>query len=325
MTQLTIPDVAIEQTYSVVSSSTGPFVVPFPFFDEDDVFATVTDAAGTVTQLIHQTGFTFTTLDTPTDQIGNGYESGEITLLNAIGSDGATTIKVFRVTGRDRTANFPVTGLFDIALLNDELNRLTMMMQEIIEYTLLRDGTDTMRGDLDMDGYRIRNLIPATEDDEPITLAQYVATSSNPADIAGDETITGQWTLPNDTILLDPSGNERRIAFRRNVGRYVSGSTTMSQDDDDSFIEYNGAGGDTLTMADPLEAGTTITILNTGSGPLTVAEDTGTTLEWLNGSSVLFGNRSLAVGGVMTVKYESDGFPTPSTASLAKCWGLGVS
>ena len=131
--------------------------------------------------------------------------------------------------------------------------------------------------------------------------------------------------LPTDTVLYDVSGNDRLIAYRRNIGRYVAGSTTLSQDDDDSFIHYNGAGGDTLTLLDPAAAGTTVTVKNAGSGAFSIEEDTGNTLNWFNGSSVLTGNRSLAVGGVMTLKYDSSGYPGSLTTSSVDCWGLGVS
>jgi hypothetical protein len=130
MTQITIPDVPTFIEYSVVTASTGPFTVPFAFFDQDDVQATVTDAIGTITNLVVATDFTFTTLDTPVGQEGNGYSGGAITLNSSIGADAATTLRVFRETIVDRTSNFPSTGPFSMPILNDEQNRQTMMMQE---------------------------------------------------------------------------------------------------------------------------------------------------------------------------------------------------
>ena len=131
--------------------------------------------------------------------------------------------------------------------------------------------------------------------------------------------------LPSDTVLYDADSNDRLIAYRRNVGRYVATSTTVSQDDDDSFIQYNGAGGDNLTLLDPGAAGTTVTVKNAGSGVLNILEDTGNTLSWFNGSSILTGDRTLAVGGVMTLLYDSASYPGSLTTSLVDCWGLGVS
>ena len=133
MTQITVPDVPTFKEYSVVVSSTGPFIVPFAFFDEDDVKATVTDALGAVSNLVVTTDFTFTQLDTPVGQEGTGYEGGEITLLVAIGADGGTTIRIYRDTTIDRVANYAATGQFLIPVLNDEQNKFIMMMQELSE------------------------------------------------------------------------------------------------------------------------------------------------------------------------------------------------
>lgn len=147
MTQITIPNVATEVTYAVTSSSTGPYTVPFPFFVEEDVFALVTDAAGVETTLVVTTDFTFTNLNVPVGQEGSGYESGAITLNTAIGSDGATTIKVYRSIIVDRTSNYPSTGPFSVVLLNDEQNKHIAIMQEL-KLELTRFGTLFPSGDL---------------------------------------------------------------------------------------------------------------------------------------------------------------------------------
>ena len=324
MTQITVPNVPMEVTYAISSPTTGPFVVPFAFFDEEDVFVTVIDAAGGETALVHINDFTFSVLTVPVGQEGSGFEGGELDLNAAAGGTGFT-LRIYRSTTIDRTANFPLTGPFSIPVLNDEQNRNTMMLQEMDTNKVSRKG-GVLLDDLDMNNFRILNLPTALLSHEPLTLGQFTASTQNPADKAANEVITGQWTFPNNTILLDPAGRERRIAFRRNTGRYISNSTALSQDDDDSFIEYSGAGGDMLTLGDPLEVGTTVTVLNVGSGALTIAENVGNQLKWLNGSAVLIGNRTLSVGGVMTLKYESESWVGGSSGtSLVKCWGLGVS
>ena len=139
MTQITVPDVPTFKEYLVTSSSTGPFIVPFAFFDEDDVFATVTDTLGNETSLVHSTDFTFDSLDVPVGQEGNGYEGGDISLNVAIGADGDTTIRIFRSTVIDRLANYLSTGPFLVALLNDEQNKIVMMLQEL-ENTVTEDS-----------------------------------------------------------------------------------------------------------------------------------------------------------------------------------------
>lgn len=132
MAQITIPNQAISVEYAVVVSSTGPFEVPFAFFAEEDIRCLVTDALLVETTLLVTTDFTFTRLDTPIAQEGSGYEGGEITLVAPIGADGNTTIKIFRSTIIDRTNNYPNTGPFSVALLNDELNKHIAIMQELV-------------------------------------------------------------------------------------------------------------------------------------------------------------------------------------------------
>lgn len=174
------------------------------------------------------------------------------------------------------------------------------------------------------------NIISAVESGDLIHVIDVSDTSAGPDGTPKLATVSAVVVqafgpLPTNTILYDAAGNERLIAFRRNIGRYVATSTTLSQDDDDSFIQYNGAGGDDLILLDPAAAGTTVTVKNAGSGVLNILEDTGNTLNWFNGSSILTGNRALAVGGVMTLKYDSSAYPGTLTTSSVDCWGLGVS
>jgi len=131
MTQITVPDVATEVTYAATSSTTGPFTVPFMFFEEGDVKATVTDINDLETALVVTTDFTFDSKDTPVGQEGNGYEGGVISLNSAIGADGDSSIRIYRDTVVARTANYPNTGPFSMPLLNDEQNKHIAIMQEI--------------------------------------------------------------------------------------------------------------------------------------------------------------------------------------------------
>lgn len=131
MTQITIPDVDTEVSYSVTTPQTGPFTVPFPFFDDDDVKGEVTDALGNVTTLVHSTDFVWTTQDAPVGQEGSGYTGGSITLNASIGADGNTTLRLYRDTVIDRTANYPNTGPFSMPLLNDEQNKHIAILQEL--------------------------------------------------------------------------------------------------------------------------------------------------------------------------------------------------
>lgn len=128
MSQLTIPDIAPEIEYAISSSTTGPFVVPFPFFAEADVLAKHTAADGTETDLVITTDFTFTDKTEVVDNEGVGWSAGEITLNSAI-SDGS--LNIYRSVTIDRLANYPTTGPIRIAILNDELNKVVAIMQEL--------------------------------------------------------------------------------------------------------------------------------------------------------------------------------------------------
>ena len=131
MTQITIPSEPITVTYAAALSTTGPFIVPFSFLNQVDVIAIVTDALSVETVLVLTSGFTFTSLDFPVGQEGIGFTGGEITLVAPIGADGNSSIQILRSTVVDRTANFPQTGPFDMAILNDELNDHIAIMQEL--------------------------------------------------------------------------------------------------------------------------------------------------------------------------------------------------
>lgn len=67
------------------------------------------------------------------------------------------------------------------------------------------------------------------------------------------------------------------------------------------YYRYTGTGGHTVTVASALVNGGVILLANNGSGTLTIAPTSGDTLNWFNGSSVSTGNRTLAVGGFVTI------------------------
>ena len=60
MTELTIPNESTEDEYTVVSSATGPFTIPFSFFDAEDIKVSTEDDAGVLTDLVNITDFIVT-------------------------------------------------------------------------------------------------------------------------------------------------------------------------------------------------------------------------------------------------------------------------
>jgi len=130
MAQLTIPSASREVEYTIVNpTSFGPFTVPFPFYNVEDVQVSHTAADGTKSDYVLLTDFFFNALAGPAPQEGlGGYIGGEITLYNSVG-DGVITIYSSVVI--DRLNNYPTTGPFSVALLNDELNKHITIMQEL--------------------------------------------------------------------------------------------------------------------------------------------------------------------------------------------------
>jgi len=108
--------------YTVASGVTqSAFVVPFEFFDDDDLNVYVADTLKTLT-----------THYTTSDNSGNtqAHTSGttgyiHFTTGNEItGAAGGTTVVITRNIDLDRVTDFPTSGPFDVASLNTELDRM---------------------------------------------------------------------------------------------------------------------------------------------------------------------------------------------------------
>lgn len=125
MTELTVPNEATEIEYTVVASSTGPFTIPFSFFDNDDIRVSTEDDAGVLTEFVNITDFIVTGT-----VIDGGLDGGSLVMNVAVAN---VTLKVYRSVIIDRLNNFPSTGPFDFDLLNDELNKFVAIMQELNE------------------------------------------------------------------------------------------------------------------------------------------------------------------------------------------------
>jgi len=126
MTELTIPNEATEVEYSIgVTPTTGPFVIPFSFFDDDDIRVSTEDSAGVITDFENITDFDVT--GTPVD---GGFDGGSLSMLVA---QSDVTLKIYRSVVIDRVNNYPSTGPISIDLLNTELNKFIAIMQELDE------------------------------------------------------------------------------------------------------------------------------------------------------------------------------------------------
>jgi len=125
-----------EITYTGTGGVTfGP--IPFPYLEESDVLITINGAA--------TSAFT----------IDNSTKIITFSSAPAIGS----TIRVYRNTDRENLAATFVSGSAIRAVdLNDNFNQTLYVVQELDQYAVQTDGSNTMVGNLDMGGYKIVNL-----------------------------------------------------------------------------------------------------------------------------------------------------------------------
>ncbi|MED5549317.1 MAG: hypothetical protein VX529_08130 [Pseudomonadota bacterium] len=114
---VTVPAEDTFETFTVTSSSTGPFAFDFPYFAKTDLEVWV----GT-TQL-SQSGFTLTN---GSGSSTAGYDGGSVTLVSAVEN---TTVYIVRNVVAERTSNLSAGGLTGIAV-NAALNKLTMHAQD---------------------------------------------------------------------------------------------------------------------------------------------------------------------------------------------------
>ena len=115
--------------YTVAQGVTqSAFVVPFEFFDDDDLNVYV---AGTLKTLT--TDYT-TADDSDNTQAHTSGTTGYVhfTVGNEVtGASGGTFVVITRDIDLDRTTDFPTSGPFDVASLNTELDRMVAIAADI--------------------------------------------------------------------------------------------------------------------------------------------------------------------------------------------------
>jgi hypothetical protein len=201
MTTLTIPNEVTEIEYTVgASASTGPFTIPFSFFAEEDVKVSVND--GVTTTLL-------TLIDDYTvagDDEDGGFDGGSITLVVAVTN---STVKVYRDVVIDRTTNFPIGGPFDIAALNNQLNKIIAIEQELAalkENFLYVPESAIATDPFDASSRGIDNLGELSADDAAATNRQVKA--AGPDGVADDDLETGPLTVNQWNTVISVTGIE---------------------------------------------------------------------------------------------------------------------
>lgn len=137
------------------------------------------------------------------------------------------------------------------------------------------------------------------------------------AQLGEDETITGDWTLPSDTTIVDGRGTDNLVGIRYPSERTVTANADILLTDAGHIIRCGAAGTMTLTMT-TLQAGVTVIIKNVGGGVVTISEGGSGVLGFLDGGGAnSAGDLSLAIAGVCTIHYTNVNF--------ADIWGAGLS
>lgn len=95
-------------------------------------------------------------------------------------------------------------------------------------------------------------------------------------------------------LLQDLSGTLKKVGFRNPTPTTISSNTTVAQDDEGQVIRLGGAGGYDFDLI-PLELGTTMRLLNVGTGTVDIVRNTLTTLNLFDGSGSLISTASIAI------------------------------
>lgn len=142
-----IDDLPSRVTYAVTSATSGPFAVPFAFFDDADLVV-----YNGLDELTFATDYTVTGAGvTPEPGV-----SGTVTLL-APASD--TTISIIRDVAIRRTSDFPSSGPLPIKTLNTELDKQIAISQQ------LRDEIRVLaQADIEEQLQEVRDLAEGVEE-----------------------------------------------------------------------------------------------------------------------------------------------------------------
>ena len=211
MAQLTVQDIAPEIEYSADAGATGPYVVPFVFIDQADVYVSVIDSDGNVTEYTRTSDWTFSSLTAAAD--GAGYTAAQITLSTAVAEDGST-VKIYRDTVIDRLYNLPISGPISIESLNDELNNMTLILQELERQKLTYLYLDSSAGAgtaWDLSGRAAGNAGEGAGDATLATNRQVDASGPNWLDDNDTESqvgTNGQWNTIYSAANIPIEGTE---------------------------------------------------------------------------------------------------------------------
>lgn len=118
--------------------------------------------------------------------------------------------------------------------------------------------------------------------------------------------------------IYEPGVGLKSAGTKSIPSRTFTSSDSTAATDNGKILYKSSGGGDTFTVdSDFGVAGYTCTVINAGSGSLTIAESLSGTMSWINGTgSISTGSRTLAIGGIATI------WMLDTTNALI--WGTGL-
>jgi hypothetical protein len=123
----------------------------------------------------------------------------------------------------------------------------------------------------------------------------------------------------NGASSVYDAGTMRAVGFRGAPGRTMSSQGSILATDNGKRITCNFSGG-TLTIANVAASGLLtdgIVVVTNYLASVSLVMTTGT-INWFNGSSVVLGSRTLAIGAVVTIVMDAQD-------SSVHLWGTGIS
>lgn len=143
-----------------------------------------------------------------------------------------------------------------------------------------------------------------------------VGTNEMGVTVAG--TKVGRWNVAGLSVYPDAGSTAYEVGFRRLPLRAVTGADSTVATDSGKLLKYTGSTATLTVASSTLIALDVVTIVNAGTGVLTIAESLSGTMIWMDAAGLAsVGSRDLAIGGVATV-YMVD-------ANNAYIWGNGIS
>ena len=224
-------------------------------------------------------------------------------------------------TGHTLTANVSAPGAVAFHAVGSGLNPTIVLSQALnsTSYASMRlynDANTSGRAlEIDYSGTAYpTNLIGNSPSGECAAIA---TTSTFPLAIGTNNTARLVIGGSNGRVDYYADGGNvgQEIGFRHMpLGATFTASNGVAQSDNGKGLAYSGVGGHSMTLP-ALEVGTIITLVNVGTGTISIAATS--SLYWFNGTEYVNAARTLAVGGVCTLWHRGGG--------SWWIWGMGIS